>query len=57
MEAAGDYWLCAHEVREQAGWEVLVVNGKHGKNLPGRKTDMQDCPLALSRICGLLVSA
>jgi transposase len=43
MEATGIYWLCAYEVLEQAGLEVVVVNGKYVKNLPGRKTDMKDC--------------
>ena len=43
MEATGIYWLCPYEVLEQAGFEVVVVNGKYVKNLPGRKTDMQDC--------------
>jgi len=43
MEATGIYWLCAYEVLEGAGLEVLVVNGKHVRNLPGRKTDLKDC--------------
>ncbi len=43
MEATGIYWLCPYEVLEQAGLEVVVVNGKYVKNLPGRKTDMSDC--------------
>lgn len=43
MEATGIYWLCPYEVLEQAGLEVVVVNGKYVKNLPGRKTDMKDC--------------
>jgi transposase len=43
MEATGVYWLCPYEVLEQAGLEVVVVNGKYVKNLPGRKTDMKDC--------------
>src|SRR5882672_4416694 len=43
MEATGVYWLCPYEVLEQAGLTVVVVNGKYVKNLPGRKTDMQDC--------------
>jgi transposase len=42
MEATGVYWLCAYEVLEGAGLQVLVVNGKHVKNLPGRKTDLKD---------------
>lgn len=43
MEATGIYWLCPYEVLEQAGLEVVVVNGKYVKNLPGRKTDLSDC--------------
>lgn len=43
LEATGVYWLCTYEVLEAAGIEVLVVNGRHVKNLPGRKTDMSDC--------------
>jgi transposase len=43
MEATGIYWLCPYEVLEEAGFEVVVVNGKYVKNLPGRKTDMKDC--------------
>src|SRR5207247_10612681 len=43
MEATGIYWLCPYEVLEKAGLQVLVVNGKYDKNLPGRKTDLSDC--------------
>ncbi len=43
MEATGIYWLCPFEVLEAAGLEVVMVNGKYVKNLPGRKTDMSDC--------------
>ena len=43
LEATGVYWLCLYEVLEQAGLEVVMVNGKYVKNLPGRKTDMKDC--------------
>jgi len=42
-EATGIYWLCPYEVLEKAGLQVVVVNGKYVKNLPGRKTDMSDC--------------
>ena len=42
-EAPGSYRLCPYEVLEQAGFAVVVVNGKDVKNLPGRKPDMQDC--------------
>src|SRR5213078_4111034 len=43
MEVTGIYWLCPYEVLEKAGLQVVVVNGKYVKNLPGRKTDMSDC--------------
>jgi transposase len=43
MEATGVYWLCPYEVLEKAGLQVVMVNGKYVKNLPGRKTDMKDC--------------
>lgn len=57
MEATGVYWLCTYEVLEEAGVEVLVVNGKHVKNLPGRKTDLKDCQwLATLHAHGLLRS-
>ena len=57
MEATGVYWLCAYEVLETAGLEMLVVNGKHVKNLPGRKTDLKDCQwLATLHAHGLLRS-
>ena len=57
MEATGVYWLCAYEVLETAGLEVLVVNGKHVKNLPGRKTDLKDCQwIATLHAHGLLRS-
>ena len=43
MEATGVYWLYLYEVLEAAGLEVVVVNGRHVQNVPGRKTDMADC--------------
>ncbi len=43
MEATGVYWLPIYGILEEAGLEVLMVNGRQTRNLPGRKTDMQDC--------------
>ncbi|MCI0354026.1 MAG: transposase, partial [Acidobacteria bacterium] len=43
MEATGVYWLPLYGVLEVAGLEVLMVNGRQTRNLPGRKTDMKDC--------------
>jgi transposase len=55
MEATGVYWLYLYEVLEAAGLEVVVVNGRHTQNVPGRKTDMTDCQwLATLHAHGLL---
>src|SRR5438128_1309661 len=55
MEATGIYWLALYEVLEEAGMEVVVVNGAHVRNLPGRKTDISDCQwLAELHAYGLL---
>lgn len=42
MEATGDYWKPFYYLLEDAGFEVLLVNARHVKNLPGRKTDVAD---------------
>lgn len=55
LEATGVYWLYLYEVLEAAGLEVVVVNGRHVQNVPGRKTDMSDCQwLATLHAHGLL---
>lgn len=55
MEATGVYWLYVYAVIEEAGLEVIPVNGRYVKNLPGRKTDMSDCQwLATLHAHGLL---
>ena len=40
MEATGDYWKPFYYLLEDAGFEVLLVNARQVKNLPGRKTDL-----------------
>ena len=42
MEATGDYWKQFYYLLEDAGFEVMLVNARHVKNLPGRKTDVAD---------------
>ena len=55
LEATGVYWLYVYEVLEAGGLEVVVVNGRHVQNVPGRKTDMADCQwLATLHAHGLL---
>ncbi len=43
IEATGVYWLCLYDILEEAKIAVCVVNGAHVKNVPGRKSDVQDC--------------
>jgi transposase len=42
MESTGVYWIPAYEVLEQHGFEVVLVNARYAKNVPGRKTDVSD---------------
>ena len=42
MESTGVYWIPVFEILEQSGFEVLLVNARHVKNVPGRKTDVND---------------
>ena len=43
MESTGVYWIPIYEVLEARGLEVNVVNARHLKHVPGRKSDVQDC--------------
>ena len=43
MESTGVYWIPVYDMLEQHGFEVLLVNARHIKNVPGRKTDVIDC--------------
>ncbi|NER32075.1 MAG: IS110 family transposase [Symploca sp. SIO1C4] len=43
MEATGVYWVVLHDLMEEAGIEVYVVNGRHVANTKGRKSDIVDC--------------
>jgi transposase len=42
MESTGLYWIPAFEILEQHGFEVILVNARYAKNLPGRNTDGSD---------------
>jgi transposase len=42
MEATGQYWKPIWYVLEERGFELLLVNARHVKILPGRKTDVCD---------------
>ena len=43
MESTGVYWIPVFEILEARGLEVYLVNARHIKNVPGRKSDVQDC--------------
>lgn len=42
MEATGSYWKSPWYVLEERGFELKLVNARHVKILPGRKTDVAD---------------
>ena len=42
MEATGVYWIPVFEILEAQGFQVILVNARHIKNVPGRKTDVSD---------------
>jgi len=42
MESTGVYWVPVFEILEARGFEVLLVNARNVKNVPGRKTDVND---------------
>jgi transposase len=42
LESTGVYWIPAYEILEQRGFEVLLVNARDAKQVPGRKTDVRD---------------
>jgi transposase len=43
MESTGVYWIPLYQILEVRKVEVCLVNARHVKNVPGRKTDVQDC--------------
>lgn len=42
MESTSVYWIPVFEILEARGFEVLLVNARDVKNVPGRKTDVND---------------
>ena len=43
MESTGVYWIPVFELLEARGFQVYLVNARHMKGVPGRKSDVQDC--------------
>lgn len=43
MESTGVYWIPLFQILEARGLEVYLVNARHVRNVPGRRTDVSDC--------------
>ena len=58
MESTGVYWIPLYEILEEAGIEVCLVNARHVKGVPGKKTDVCDAQwLQQLHSAGLLKSS
>jgi len=42
MQSTGVYWIAVYDILEAAGLDVYLVNARDTKNLPGRKSDVQE---------------
>jgi hypothetical protein len=43
MQSTGVYWIPLYDILEKHGLRVVLVNAQHTQNVPGRKTDVQEC--------------
>jgi transposase len=43
MQSTGVYWIALYDILSERGIRIFVVNAQDTKNLPGRKTDIQEC--------------
>jgi transposase len=58
MESTGVYWIPLYQMLEDRGVRVCLVNARHMKNVPGRRTDWHDCQwLQYLHSAGLLRAA
>ena len=42
MQSTGVYWIALYDVLESRGFKICLANARHTKNLPGRKSDVQE---------------
>jgi transposase len=42
LQSTGVYWIPLYDILEERGFEVYLVNARHTKNLPGRRSDVQE---------------
>jgi transposase len=58
MEFTGVFWIPLFQILETRGFEVCLVNARHVKHVPGRKTDIADCQwLQYLHAVGLLTAS
>jgi transposase len=43
MESTGVYWIPLYQILEGRGIKVCLVNARHMRNVPGRRTDWHEC--------------
>jgi len=55
MQSTGVYWMALYDILSERGMQVFLVNARDTKNMPGRKTDVQECQWLLKlHVYGLL---
>jgi transposase len=55
LQSTGVYWIALHDILSERGIRVFVANARETQNLPGRKTDIQECQWLLKlHVYGLL---
>lgn len=55
MQSTGVYWIALYDLLAERGMKVFLVNARDTKNMPGRKTDVQECQWLLKlHVYGLL---
>jgi transposase len=55
MQSTGVYWIPLYDILEERGIRVFLVNARDTKNMPGRKSDIQECQWVLKlHVYGLL---
>ncbi len=53
IESTGNYWVAIYQILEDAGLEVFLVQARHVKGVPGRKSDVCDAAwLKATPLCG-----
>src|SRR5207249_11509656 len=42
MQSTGVYWIALYDILEGRKFKIFLTNARHTKNLPGRKSDVQE---------------